>query len=263
MRSKVVAQAKAWLGCNEADGTHKKIIDVYNAHTPLARGYKVKYTDAWCATFVSAVAIQAGVTAILPIECGCGEMVKLFQKKGCWVEDDTYTPSAGDVIFYDWEDSGKGDNTAWPDHVGIVEKVTAKRITVIEGNYSNSVKRRYIDVNAKLVRGFGVPKYTEEAKEDKTEVKTEVKTEAKKSTDDAQEFNKAVAGTYEVTASLLNVRHGAGTDKKIMCVIPDGTKVKNYGYYTTVNGVKWLYVQFTYNGVTYTGFASSKHLYKK
>lgn len=261
MRSKVVAQAKAWLGCNEADGTHKKIIDVYNAHTPLARGYKVKYTDAWCATFVSAVAIQAGVTAILPIECGCGEMVKLFQKKGCWVEADSHKPSAGDVIFYDWEDSGKGDNTGWPDHVGIVEKVTDKRITVIEGNYSNSVKRRYIDVNAKLIRGYGVPKYNEEVKTEKEEVKTEIKTEVK-ATDDAQEFNKAVAGTYSVTASLLNVRHGAGVGKNVMCVIPIGTKVKNYGYYTTVNGVKWLYVQFTYKGVAYTGFASSKHLYK-
>ena len=256
MRSKVLAQAKAWLGYNEADGTHKKIIDVYNAHTPLARGYKVQYTDAWCATFVSAVAIQTGVTDILPTECGCGQMVELFKKKGCWVEADNYKPSAGDVIFYDWDDSGKGDNTGWPDHVGIVEKVTEKRITVIEGNYSNSVKRRYIDVNAKLIRGYGVPKYTEEEK-------TEVKTEVKKETDDAQEFNKAVAGTYEVTASLLNVRHGAGTDKKIMVVIPDGTKVKNYGYYTTVNGVKWLYVQFTYKEVTYTGFASSKHLYKR
>lgn len=101
----------------------------------------------------------------------------------------------------------------------------------------------------------------EDVKEDKTEVKTEVKNEVN-ATDAAQEFNKAVAGTYEVTASLLNVRHGAGTNKKIMCVIPDGTKVRNYGYYTMSNGVKWLYVQFTYKGVTYTGFASSQYLYK-
>lgn len=96
----------------------------------------------------------------------------------------------------------------------------------------------------------------------KEEVKTEVKTEVN-ATDYAQELNKALAGTYEVTASLLNVRHGAGTNKKVMCVIPDGTKVKNYGYYTTLKGVKWLYIQFTYNGVNYTGFASSQYLYKK
>lgn len=100
--------------------------------------------------------------------------------------------------------------------------------------------------------------YVAESEEVKTEVKTEVN-----ATDYAQELNKALAGTYEVTASLLNVRHGAGTNKKVMCVIPDGTKVKNYGYYTTVKGVKWLYIQFTYKGVTYTGFASSQYLYKK
>ena len=44
--SKVVGQAQSWLGYNEADGSHKQIIDTYNAHKPLARGYKVKYTDA-------------------------------------------------------------------------------------------------------------------------------------------------------------------------------------------------------------------------
>lgn len=46
LASAVLAQARAWIGRNEADGTHKGIIDVYNGHKPLARGYKVKYTDA-------------------------------------------------------------------------------------------------------------------------------------------------------------------------------------------------------------------------
>ena len=167
MRTRLLEQARAWLGYNEADGSHKKIIDIYNAHTPLARGYKVKYTDAWCATFVSAVAIQAGLAAIVPIECGCGQMVELYKKKGCWVEDDKYVPIPGDIIFYDWEDTGWGDNKGWPDHVGIVEKVANNQITVIEGNYSNSVKRRYINVNAKLIRGYGVPNYGKEPEEDK------------------------------------------------------------------------------------------------
>ena len=174
--SKIVAQARSWLGCKESDGSHKKIIDTYNAHKPLARGYAVKYTDAWCATFVSAVAIATGYTDIIPTECGCGQMLDLFKKLGCWQESDAYAPNPGDIIFYDWEDSGKGDNTGWPDHVGIVEKVTGSTITVIEGNYSNSVKRRSIAVNAKLIRGYGVPKYDKENEEDKTEVKTEVKT---------------------------------------------------------------------------------------
>jgi hypothetical protein len=157
--NKVVEQAKSWLGCKESNGTHKPIIDLYNAHKPLARNYKVKYTDEWCATFVSAVAIKLGYTDIIPTECGCQPMVELFQKLGAWAESDSRTPNPGDVIFYDWEDSGKGENTGRPNHVGIVEKVTGDTITVIEGNYYESVKRRNIKVNGKYIRGYGVPKY--------------------------------------------------------------------------------------------------------
>ena len=99
LASAVLAQARAWVGRNEADGTHKGIIDVYNGHTPLARGYKVKYTDAWCATFVSAVAIKCGLTGIIPTECGCGQMIALFKALGEWQESDSRTPTPGDVIF--------------------------------------------------------------------------------------------------------------------------------------------------------------------
>ena len=44
--------------------------------------------------------------------------------------------------------------------------------------------------------------------------------------------------------------------------LPCGTKVQNYGYYTEVNGVKWLYIQVTYQGVKYTGFSSGAYLKK-
>lgn len=66
----------------------------------------------------------------------------------------------------------------------------------------------------------------------------------------ARSFNKAVAGTYTVTAGAgLNVRDAAGTDSRVLVTIPKGTTVKNYGYYTVVNGVKWLYVAFSYKRV--------------
>ena len=162
-RSQIVAQAQSWLGCKESNGSHKKIIDVYNSHKPRARGYKLKYTDAWCSGFASACAIACNATDIIPTEVGCGKHIALFQKKGIWVENDAYVPLPGDYIFYDWEDGGKGDNKGGSDHVGIVEKVADGKITVIEGNYSNSVKRRTLKVNGKYIRGYGVPKYDEEA----------------------------------------------------------------------------------------------------
>ena len=87
-------------------------------------------------------------------------------------------------------------------------------------------------------------------------------TTEKKATAAARYFLRTLAGTYTVTASKLNVRNGAGVIHKVMTAIPKGTKVKCYGFYTPVLGTNWLYVQFTYKGVKYTGFASSKHLQK-
>lgn len=161
-RSNILKIAEAWLGVKESDGTHKAVIDVYNSHKPLARGYKVKYTDSWCATFVSAVAIKAGYTDIIPTECSCQKMIELFKKLGCWVELDSYVPRIGDVVFYDWQDNGSGDNTGWSDHVGYVQKVENGYIYVIEGNYNDAVKVRKIKVNGKYIRGFGVPRYAED-----------------------------------------------------------------------------------------------------
>jgi hypothetical protein len=162
--SKVVALAQSWIGKKESNGTHKSIIDIYNSYQPHPRGYKMTYNDPWCAATVSAIAIKLGCTKIMPVECSCSKMIELYKKLGSWVEADNRVPAPGDVIFYDWDDNGIGDNQGSADHVGIVEKVANNKITVIEGNYSNAVKRRNIDVNGKYIRGYGVPKYTSEPK---------------------------------------------------------------------------------------------------
>lgn len=159
---KFVELAYKWKGYNEANGSHKEIIDVYNSFTPRARGYKVKYTDAWCASFVSAVSIKGGFTDIIPPECGCGEMIKLFQALGCWIENENRVPNIGDIVFYDWQDNGVGDNTGWSDHVGIVSYVSRETFTVIEGNNGDCVKEVVLKINAKNLRGFAVPKYDKE-----------------------------------------------------------------------------------------------------
>ena len=166
LRQKVVKIAVSYLGCKEADGSHRKIIDLYNRHKPLARGYAVKYTDAWCSTFASAVAIAAGLTDIIPTECGCEKHIALFKKLGAWVENDAYVPKPGDYIFYDWQDGtnyATTDNTGAADHVGIVTEVNGSTITVIEGNMSDAVGYRHIAVNGRYIRGYGVPKYASKA----------------------------------------------------------------------------------------------------
>ena len=169
IRNKVVSTATGYVGCKESDGSHRKIIDIYNGHKPLARGYKVRYDDAWCAVFVSTVSILNGLTDIMPTECGCGKMIDLYKAKGRWNESDAYKPEPGDVIMYDWEDTGKGDNTGSPNHVGIVVSVSGNTIKVVEGNISNSVGYRTIEVNGKYIRGYCLPDYASKATNDNTE----------------------------------------------------------------------------------------------
>ena len=104
---------------------------------------------------------------------------------------------------------------------------------------------------------------TEAPASDKDTPSTPASGKEVKATGVATGFDKSLAGTYIVTAaSGLNVRNAAGTNNKVLVAIPKGTKVQNYGYYTLVGGVKWLYVKFTYNGVTYIGFASASYLKK-
>ena len=163
IRTMVVNTAKSYLGYNEADGSHRKIIDLYNSQNPLPVGYKVTYTDAWCATFVSAIGVKLGLTDVILPECSCPRMVALYQKAGRWMENDAYTPNPGDVVMYDWQDSGVGDNAGSPDHVGLVTSVNGSIITIIEGNKSDSVAYRSLQVNGHYIRGYCLPDYASKA----------------------------------------------------------------------------------------------------
>lgn len=159
LRLEVVHTAESWQGAREKDGSHREIIDVYNACKPLARGYQVKYEDAWCSTFCSAVAIRCGITDILPTECGCERQIELFQALNAWVEDDAYVPLPGDLIFYHRNCLEAGDCKKWSDHVGIVVGTAGTYIKVIEGNFKNKVAYRITKVDAPHIRGYGVPDY--------------------------------------------------------------------------------------------------------
>lgn len=160
IRLEVVRTAEGWLGTNEKDGSHREIIDLYNAHTPLARGYAVTYEDAWCAAFDSVVAIQCGLTDSIPTECGCTPQIELFREMGAWEEADDYVPLPGDLIYYHWNCLELEDCKKRSDHVGIVVGTLGPFIKVIEGNKDNDVSYRITKVDASDIRGYGVPDYT-------------------------------------------------------------------------------------------------------
>lgn len=149
---------RGWLGYSEYNGKFKQIIDLYNSVRPLPRGYAVKYTDEWCDTTVSAAGIKAGAQDLIGRECGCEQHINIFKKLGIWIEDGTVVPKPGYIILYNWGDYSQPNNGV-ADHIGIVESVSGRTITVIEGNKNMSVERRSIPVGWGYIRGYAAPKY--------------------------------------------------------------------------------------------------------
>ena len=217
LRSNVVLIMKGWLGWSEANGKHKKIVDIYNNHKPLARGYKVQYTDEWCATAVSAAFIKAGLTDIGFTECSCNRMIDLYKAKGRWEERDSYVPKIGDILMYDWQDNGIGDNVGSADHVGLVAAINGTRLTIIEGNKNESVSYRSINANGKYIRGYCLPDYASKASKPVEIVSTSTYSKAAFVRDIQKAFGATVDGiagpeTLNSTITLsaiLNRKHEA------------------------------------------------------
>jgi hypothetical protein len=160
LRQQVIDTAASWLGAVKGSPEHHQIIDLYNAQKVLPVGYTVTYEDNWCATFVTAVALQNGLEDIIPPECGCQRQIALFESMGRWQEDETYVPLPGDVIYYAQRSTAIGDCTGWSDHVGIVVGTSGNYIKVIEGNNRGAVRYRYVRNDNYTIRGYGLPDYS-------------------------------------------------------------------------------------------------------
>lgn len=253
LRHQVVTAMTNWLGMSRAKGTHKPIIDIYNEHNPLPRSYKVKYSDNYCATGISAAAIVCDMTDIIPKECSCGRQVELFQKMGSWVENDGYIPEEGDVIYYDWDDTGKGDNKGWPEHVGLVVSVENGMIKVIECNKGGAVSYRSISVNGRYIRGFGTPDYKSKEVISDSDPAPNEKPASKSG------INRTVIRTgYVSVRTNLNVRKWAGTEYDTCSFSPlkNGEEVGICDEIKASDGTLWYYIE--YNGKH--GFVSAEYI---
>lgn len=177
LREYVVNEFLKWEGYNKTNGGHTKIVNLYNSLSPLPSSYKLKTTDAWCQATIGALAKQLNLEKTLLPECSCNRAIALYQKAKRWEENDAYVPSIGDLVYYDWQDSGVGDNKGVADHVGMVVSVAGKTsFAVLEGNYSNSVKKRIMKVNGRYIRGFALPDYKTAAKTYKITTSTNTNT---------------------------------------------------------------------------------------
>lgn len=70
-----------------------------------------------------------------------------------------------------------------------------------------------------------------------------------------QVFKGSLRGVYKTTANL-RMRKGAGTNKELIKVIPEGIPVVVSGWYTYVNSTKWFLVTYGND----TGFCSGDYL---
>lgn len=105
----------------------------------------------WCACFVSWCADQVGMleNGELPKFASCNSQgVPWFKERGRW-KDRSYTPSPGDIIFFDWDSDQKAD------HVGIVEKVENGTIYTIEGNSDDACQRKSYSAGSEVIFGMG------------------------------------------------------------------------------------------------------------
>ena len=156
-------------------------------------------------------------------------LIDAAKKMGVWKENDGYIAQPGDAVLYDWDDSGKGDNTGWPDHVGTIIEThkSAGYFVVMEGNYSDSVKKRTLSINGKYIRGFITPKYDNNTvSEPKKEAGKDVKTIARE----------VIAGTWgtgdERKKSLEKAGYNYSAVQKMVNQILNGNAV------VTVNKVQ-------------------------
>lgn len=108
----------------------------------------------WCACFVSWCADQCGYldSGIIPKFSLCSDGVEWFVANGQW-QSRSYEPSAGDIIFFDWDEDGTID------HVGIVEKCENGMVYTVEGNSGDACKQQQYPVGGGSIYGYGVPKY--------------------------------------------------------------------------------------------------------
>lgn len=117
-------------------------------------------TTPWCAIFVTYKLRTSGIpTSCCPNFAGCTTLRDNFLiPNAIWHKRGSYTPKMGDIIMFDW------DNTGNCDHVGLVEKVEGGKVYTVEGNSKGGfttygVRYKSYSLDSKYIIGYGALKY--------------------------------------------------------------------------------------------------------
>ena len=134
----LLAEARKYLGFHEGRGNSN----------PFSRALG-RPPEAWCADFVSYCAKKAGLRMNTASAQGVANIIK---QQGGW--KGRQNPQPGDAVTFRWDGSH-----GWADHVGMVDKVFTRGgqtyIQTIEGNSSDSVRRKTYLASSSVINGFG------------------------------------------------------------------------------------------------------------
>lgn len=131
--------AVSCIGIQENTPKHHALVDAYNSIRPYPRGYKLQYTDSWCAAFITVCADKSNLKHF-PRECGAYEMLNKFNTTEYYP---TTTPAIEDIIWFTYS------------HVGIIYNILPTHYVTIEGNANNQVLVQHHPIGATYIKAFG------------------------------------------------------------------------------------------------------------
>ena len=117
---------------------------------PYWSWYDFDYRVEWCACFASWCEDQCGYISEgkAPKFAMVGDGASWFKNKEQWT-DGGGMPSAGDLIFFDWDRDGILD------HVGIVSAVVGDLVYTVEGNSSDRCRQKRYAASDPVISGYG------------------------------------------------------------------------------------------------------------
>ena len=151
----VIETAKAEIGYKEGNNNYNKYAAYIDKNFPDFYNGR-KQNVAWCDVFndylflVNGTEDEALYALCQPRKscgAGCKFSAQYYKSQGRWGK----TPQKGAQIFF-----GKEGNEQ---HTGIVISVSATKITTVEGNSNNEVRKRVYAIGDVNIAGFGYPRY--------------------------------------------------------------------------------------------------------
>lgn len=259
-REEFAAKARSWIGTKEGSAAHSQIVADYNK--ACDKGRRGSTSSLWCAMFVGAVAqetgnvLKDGIGVPVDYSCGTGPHSLLEKAKaaGIWVENDAYNPIIGDIVIYDWDDNGKGDDTSGHDHTGIVTIGTiggSSSFTVTEGNRKDQVLDRSMQVNGRYIRGFITPRFADEIEPPKPQPEPQPQ---------PAPAPEPVKNNYKVKTNGSPLALRAAPNAKSACLAWMPNSKPSKPTLVTVTGTSGSWSRTTYKGLN--GWAFSKWLAK-